>query len=184
MIFALPDTITLDDKADVEAARAALDALTPEQAEYVTFIALDKLFRAEDAIAAAEVTAMIDALPAAADVTVNDETDIINARAAYDALSDAQKVLIDSDTLQKLADDEAAINSFVLLGDADGDGEVTIIDATKMQRALANIPGASINKGAADIDGDGEVTIMDTTLLQRFLATTPVDYPINEYVKR
>ncbi|MEE3493290.1 dockerin type I domain-containing protein, partial [Ruminococcus sp.] len=185
LIFALPDTITLADKADVEAARAALDALTPEQAEYVTFIALDKLFRAEDAIAAAEVTAMIDALPAADDVTVNDETDIINARAAYDALSDAQKVLIDADTLQKLTDDEAAINSFVLLGDADGDGDISILDATFIQRYLADFDlTVPFNENAADVDGDDDISILDAAFIQRFLVDMDVDYPINQYVKR
>ena len=187
LIFDLPDAdkITLDDKADVEAARAALDALTPEQAEYVTFIALDKLFRAEDAIAAAEVTAMIDALPAADDVTVNDETDIINARAAYDALSDAQKVLIESDTLQKLTDDEAAINSFVLLGDADGDGDISILDATFIQRYLADFDlTVPFNENAADVDGDDDISILDAAFIQRFLVDMDVDYPINQYVKR
>ena len=128
---------------------------------------------------------MIDALPAADDVTVNDETDIINARAAYDALSDAQKVLIDADTLQKLTDDEAAINSFVLLGDADGDGDISILDATFIQRYLADFDlTVPFNENAADVDGDDDISILDAAFIQRFLVDMDVDYPINQYVKR
>ena len=55
-----------------------------------------------------DVIAMINALPDPEDVTVDTETALINARAAYDALTDAQKALIDTDTYKKLTDDEAA----------------------------------------------------------------------------
>lgn len=69
----------------------------------------------------------------------DDKDDIEAARAAYEALTDDQKALIDEDTYKNLTDAEDALNSLVLLGDVDGDGEVSIIDVTLIQRYLAGI---------------------------------------------
>ena len=189
----LPENITLADKADVEAARAAYDALTDDQKALVDADTLQKLTKAEQSIDAIEdaledlqevlgVVMQIAVLPDKDNVQYSDKEAIEAARTAYDALSDAQKAMISGDTYKKLTDAEDRINGMVLLGDADGDGEVTIVDATKIQRVLANMQGAVINETAADVDGDGEVTIVDATLIQRYLAIMPVKYPINEYI--
>ena len=67
MINALPTEITLADKAAVEAANEARLNLTPAQADYLTFSAIDTLFKALDKIndleAAQDVDNVIDALP-------------------------------------------------------------------------------------------------------------------------
>lgn len=81
----------------------------------------------------------INVLPAKYDVTYDDKDDIEAARAAYEALTDDQKALIDEDTYKNLDDAEDALNSLVLLDDIDGDGEVSIIDVTLIQRYLAGI---------------------------------------------
>ncbi len=101
LIDALPEALTLDDQEDVEAARAAYDALTAAQKELVAQVKLDALVAAEadiqdllDAAAAAAVEALIDALPAVEALTYEDEADVEAARAAYDTLTAAQKELV------------------------------------------------------------------------------------------
>lgn len=97
MIDRLPETITLDDAAAVRAAREAFDALRPEQQKRVTNV--DKLEAAEEAIRnmsqdekeALEVMALIDAI---GEVTLDSQAKIETARAAYDALTEAQKALV------------------------------------------------------------------------------------------
>ena len=126
---------------------------------------------------------MIDDLPALNDITIDDKADIEAARAAYDALTDDQKALIDEDTYKILTDAEEALDNIVLLGDVDGDGKVTIVDATYIQRYLVDIKMDSLNEAAADVDGDGVVTIVDATLIQRYLVEIPVKYPIDQYIK-
>jgi len=115
---ALPADITLEDKAAIEAARAAYEALTDEQKALVTPEDLAKLTAAEAALAAAEkaaadqvaadaVVALFDALPA--DITLEDKAAIEAARAAYDALTDEQKALVTPEDLAKLTAAEEAL---------------------------------------------------------------------------
>ena len=112
--------ITLDDKAAIEAARAAYEALTTEQKALVTPEDLAKLTAAEEALAAAEkaaadqeaadaVVVLFDALPAVADITLEDKAAIEAARAAYDALTADQKALVSAEDLAKLTAAEEAL---------------------------------------------------------------------------
>ena len=55
------------------------------------------------------VKSMIDGLPDADKVTIEDKTDIQKARDAYDALDDTEKDKIDADTRKKLTDAESAL---------------------------------------------------------------------------
>ncbi|MBQ3020539.1 MAG: DUF4838 domain-containing protein [Clostridia bacterium] len=92
LINALPATATLADKAKVEAARAAYDALTSEQQSLVDNVS--KLTAAETAIedieSANEVIALIDSI----DERDVDEALVSQARAAYDELSDTAKTYV------------------------------------------------------------------------------------------
>ncbi len=121
-INALPaaDEITLDNKEAVEAARAAFDALTESQQGLVSEETQEKLKAAEDAIAkleaaeadkaaAAKVEEAINALPAAADITLENKEAVVAARAAYDALSEAQQALVSKEAQDKLTACEARI---------------------------------------------------------------------------
>lgn len=112
--------IETSDKTDIEAARAAYNALTDDQKAKVTDAAKKKLEDAETALAAAEkevadqaaaddVTALIEKLPAAKDVKTADKAAIEAARKAYDALTDEQKAKVSADTLKKLTDAEATL---------------------------------------------------------------------------
>ncbi len=98
-IDALPDTVTLDNETEVVAARTAYDALSDE---VKTAVDTTKLVSAEEQIAdikaAAEVQALIDALPDTI-VDTSKKTQISAARTAYDALTDDQKALVDATKL-------------------------------------------------------------------------------------
>ena len=93
------------DKDAVEAAQAAYDALSDQAKSFVSLADKLKLAAvvaampavikaAEDQAAAAEVTELINALPSAVNVTVDDKEAIENAANAYDALTDDQKRLV------------------------------------------------------------------------------------------
>ena len=125
-ISALPASteVTTADKAAIEAARAAYNALTDYQKTKVSADTLKKLTDAETALAEAQaasdketadtaaaqaVTDSITALPAANEVTIADKAAIEAARAAYDALTADQKAKVSAATLKNLTDAEAAL---------------------------------------------------------------------------
>ncbi|MBO6280855.1 MAG: Ig-like domain-containing protein [Bacilli bacterium] len=119
-INALPDAkdVTLNDEAAIKKARAAYDSLDADEKALVSQETLKKLTDDEaayqnlvDTAAANKVIELIDALPNASDVTVNDKEAIEAARAAYESLTDAQKAKVPADKLQKLVDDENALKS-------------------------------------------------------------------------
>ncbi len=126
LIDALPavENLTLDDMGEVEAARNAYDALTPAQKMLVTN--LDKLAAAEtrmaelvaDQEAAGAVEALIEALPAVEDLTLDDMDDVEAARDAYDALTAAQQALVTN--LDKLAAAETRMAELVADQEAAG----------------------------------------------------------------
>ncbi len=132
---ALPADITLEDKAAIEAARAAYEALTDEQKALVTPEDLAKLTAAEASLAAAEkaaadqvaadaVVVLFDALPAVADITLEDKAAIEAARAAYDALTDEQKALVAPEDLAKLTAVEEALAALESQGVENVQGDV------------------------------------------------------------
>ena len=121
-INALPaaDEITLENKEAVEAARAAFDKLTETQQALVPKEAQEALAAAEAAIAkleadaadkaaAAKVEETINALPAAADLTLANKEAVEAARAAFDKLTEAQQALVSKEAQDKLAAAEARI---------------------------------------------------------------------------
>ena len=117
-ISALGEITSLDQKASVEQARAAYDALNDAQKAYVTEDSLAVLRDAETKIAELEAAAadqtvaqtvidMIDGLGQITDVA--QKTEIQAARNAYEKLTDAQKAYVSEDTLKVLTDAEAKI---------------------------------------------------------------------------
>ena len=129
MLFrSLPKAAGVADKDKVAAARAAYDALTADQKKLVNGDTLNKLTEAEGQVKAAEEAAAaeqkaaeekaaadqaaaqavidaINALPANAGVA--DKNAVAAARAAYDALTDAQTALIGGDVAGRLTTAES-----------------------------------------------------------------------------
>ncbi|HOH17981.1 MAG TPA: InlB B-repeat-containing protein, partial [Bacilli bacterium] len=101
LIDALPETIALSDEEQVNAARTAYDALTTDQKgkvlNYATLTAAEATItkmKADiaDQEAAAAVDTLIVTLPST--VELSDKVKVVEARTAYDALSEAQKNLV------------------------------------------------------------------------------------------
>ena len=117
-INALPatDAITSANKDAIEAARGAYNALNNAQKAKVPTDKVQKLTDAEAALKEAidtetanGVSALIDLLPEANNVTTADKTDIEAARKAYNDLTNDQKAKVSTDTLKKLTDAEDSL---------------------------------------------------------------------------
>ncbi|MBQ4390416.1 MAG: InlB B-repeat-containing protein [Paludibacteraceae bacterium] len=122
-INAIGSPITAADQTAIEDARAAYDALTDTQKGYVTNYS--ELTDAESALA---VVNLINAIDDPVVYTNECHQEILDARAAYDALSDEQKALVDATTLQVLTDAEAAYATLVD-DHAAADAVITLINA-------------------------------------------------------
>ena len=122
-IDALPAAadVKLSDADAIEKARKGYDALSDSEKQQIDAATLKKLTDAEAALKALkdaesakqieDTVKALDALPAAADVKLEDKESIEKARAAYDALTDEQKAKVPADTLKKLTDAEAALKA-------------------------------------------------------------------------
>ena len=89
------ENITLADRAAVDAAKAAYDALGEEEKALVTNVEkLNSLLAKLNDLESAPVIAMIEALPALENVMLTDKAAIETVRAAYDGLSETVKVKV------------------------------------------------------------------------------------------
>ena len=101
-INALPADPSVSDADAVKAANDAYNALTADQKkdERLTSEVLSKLNDAVDTVAAKTVESTIASLPEI--ITADNAKDVAAAKAAYDALTDAQKAKVNADSLSKL----------------------------------------------------------------------------------
>jgi putative cell wall-binding protein len=111
--------VTLADKEQIEAARAAYEAIEP--AKVKRFVNTGKLVEAEAKLAALDVIALIDALPAVGDLTLDDASAVAAARSFYESLTAEQKAFVANlGTLeaaeQRVADLQAAAAVSDLIG--------------------------------------------------------------------
>jgi len=172
LIAALPETITVDDQAAVEAAEAAYaeldEALKPEvdaaavEKLAAARVALDAALKAAaDAQAAAAVDALIEAFPET--VTPADAEQVNAANDAFNALTEEQKTLVKAENKAALA---AALEAIVApqykLGDIDGDGKISAADALEaLKSVVGKITLTDTQKLAGDVDKDGDVDATD-----------------------
>lgn len=137
------DPIELTDECEekITAARDAYEQLSPEEKRYVDNYqtlkdAEKELARlkkvAADQKAAKEVTEKIKALPDVKDLTLNDETQIDEARDAYSKLTDDQKTYVSDETKGKLV---SAEEQMAKLLDAEA--------ITKLIKEIEELPSAS-----------------------------------------
>lgn len=127
-----PDSLTLRDKETVYAAKAALDALTADQKQYLTSETISVIDQCYTWMLRTEkyhVQRLIDDLPDEDKVTLADKKQIDAAKAAYDALPD--KTGIDATKL------EQAVEALKKL-EQGGSGEDTGY-SEYLKKALANI---------------------------------------------
>ncbi|MBQ7871212.1 MAG: leucine-rich repeat protein [Oscillospiraceae bacterium] len=137
------ENLTLEDEETVKAVQAMYDALTDAQKALVPNLpTLEAAFAWIDGLYAAAVEALIEALPEPALVTTGDADQIAAARAAYEALTEAQKALVPN--LSKLTDCEAALAEAIsveaveqLIAALPTAGAVTLEDAEAIAAARA-----------------------------------------------
>ncbi|MBR4867703.1 MAG: dockerin type I repeat-containing protein, partial [Clostridia bacterium] len=160
---------TLDDKASVQAARKAYNALTSAQKEYVTN--LSKLTSAESKIAELEKA---EADKAAAKVVQNqiaalnvqsldDKASVQAARKAYNALTSAQKAYVTNLSALEAAEAEILrLEQLPLYGDVDGDGNITAADALEVLKAVVgNVTLTADQQTIADVDCNQRLSSVD-----------------------
>ncbi|CAH2215103.1 S-layer homology domain-containing protein [Tepidibacter aestuarii] len=167
--------VAVADKADIEAARAAYDALTTAQKALVDADATDnntRLATLEAELASLtvveDVKALIAALPASADVTVAHKAQIEAARAAFAPLTAAQKTAVGDIT--KLTDAETALADLEAASAdetdvADAKAALTTLVVTNADQAAPSIAvpttanGVSYSFAApANFNGNDDVT--------------------------
>lgn len=180
-------TVTLESKRLIEAAEAAYAALTDAQKALVTNYdvltaaraAYDALVQADaDDQAAAQV--VMDKIAAIGTVTLDSEAAILEARAAYGALTAAQKnrvtnlnVLTNAEAalaaLQKQAADEAAADAVDALIDAIGDvtleKEDQIIAARDAYNALTSDQKRLVTKLSALTEAEAQLSVLKNDFL-------------------
>ena len=171
-------TVSLESKGKIDAARAAYDALNDKQKELVTklavLLAAEAAYEdlaaaaAQEALDAAAAKGVDDQISAIGTVTLESESAIKAARAAYNALTDAQKALVTKlDTLEaaeaefaelkaaadkEAADKEAAAGVDTLIdaiGEVTLDSKALIESARKSYDALTEEQQALVTKLAA-----------------------------------
>lgn len=126
-IATIPEEITLTDEEAIAAARAAYDLLTEEQKELVTnYNILTDAEDALDRLKAAAVEDFIDAIPS--ETEQDFEQAILNARTAYDRLTEKQKVLVEN--YEKLTAAEERLNALK------ADAVIALMDAIPEEISL------------------------------------------------
>lgn len=184
LINALPDAITLENKAAVEEARAAYDALNDKAEAMVSSQTVSKLTSAESKIAqlekeandlkeASKVINQINALPGVNDIELEDEAEIVAARAAYDGLTDDQKAIVEKEgAVKTLANAEKKLAEVKLQHMQDEEAVKTVteaINALPGTDALQLSDEAAVN-GAANLYNamtDTQKDMMDQAVVQK-----------------
>ena len=177
-------TVTAADLAKVEALMNEYKGLTVLEQGYVqykNYAVLEEAWKTvnggeipedPDQEAADKVIAMIDAL------TAGDAEAIKAARAAYDALTDAQKGKVTN--LAKLEELEAGlVGPAVKYGDVNGDGKDDAADALEVLKSVVGkVKLTDAQLLAGDVNGDKAVNAQDALLiLQKVVGKLPA-YPV------
>lgn len=166
---------------EVQACRAAYDALTQEQKALVDPEVYKMLTDAEilmaqwgmsgDESAALGVTNQINAIGAV--TSLDQESTVTAARAAYDALTDEQKAYVDAETVATLEAAEAAIKELkkasVTIGDVNADGKINVVDILALKRLILSGGATDAQFLAGDMDNSGKLDVADITALQELI---------------
>lgn len=187
------DEVLFTDQTDIEAARAAYEALDNLQAQ-VSPDALAKLTAAENRLNALQeevnqVVDLIDALPAMDELTAEDADQVKTAKDAYNALNNDQKrLLTENGALSKLLiaenqiswlqkDVEAAKKVTDRIGSLPTVKELKLADKTAVQAARNAYEGLS-DEQKQYVSADTLQTLADCEAeLQRLEAVTPAPTP-------
>lgn len=176
LLEALPpaDQVTLEHAQQIEAAKAAYDALSTDQRQLIKKDLSERLTEVTAVLnnlnmeEAGKVLDLIHALPKAEDLTLSHREALEAARKAYDALNEAQKTIFaqDAEGLKTL---EALEAKMIVLKEMDykfidrivglGVGQKAVMTITKGNdpQAVA-VTWTSLNPKVATVDESGTVT--------------------------
>lgn len=166
---------------EVQACRAAYDALTPAQKALVDPEVYAKLTDAEllmaqwgkgaDEVAAENVTNLINAIGKV--TSLDQEDEIKAARAAYDALTDEQKNYVDAETVQTLEAAEAALYQLkkdsVIPGDLNADGKTNVSDIMVLKSLVMKGNPTEAQLLAGDMDGNNVLDTVDMAMIKQLI---------------
>ena len=171
LISELPSAgaITTADATDVAAAKETFDKLNDEQKKEITPAQKAKLEAAVQALSDAEVYEVrtaINKLPVASEVTAENEEAIKDARKAYDALTDEQKVFVGETAKSKLIADEAALDIAKLPAQSDvtAEDKDDIAAARKTYDALTLAQKEELGENAKKKLDNAEVGLVERQL--------------------
>ena len=170
--------VTLDSKADIEAARAAYNALSKADQAKVSAETLKLLTDAEakyaDLVDEAEANKVIAKINALGEITLDSKEAIEEARAAYNLLTASQKAKVSKEVLKTLedaektyvevkdnADAEAAIALINDIGDVTLDSKEKIAMARRAYNALNANAKAKVSKEVLAVLETAETTYVD-----------------------
>ncbi len=188
LINALPYPVAADDQEQIEAARAAYDAL--EDALKVQVTNYDTLTYTEGQLqiaiwkkAAAEVVAKIEALPEYSQEAITaDNFDAVKAAAqeaddAYQALPAGAQKYVDDDSYNTLVTfallldsenyEEWVQNISVKLGDMNNDDSLSVTDVVLLRKAILAGDPDSTTLSRGDMNKDGSLSVTDVVLLRK-----------------
>lgn len=169
MITALGEITSTEQKAAVEAARAAYNALSIAAKGMMDNDVMEILFAAEDAVTAKAVDEMIEAL---GEITsLEQKADIEAARAAYEALTAEQKALVALlDTLKKA---EEAVDNLLsdagVKGDVDNSGEINVSDMITLKNLIMSGVWTDQQLYRGDMNNDGNLTVADMLAIKNLI---------------
>lgn len=171
LIDNIPVTFTVDDEDLIVAAREAYDRLGDLAAE-IDEDHTNKLLAAEadlltmkDEKAAQDVIDAIEALPE--NITLDNEDDIANARAALENLTEDQRKLVPADTIDKL---EAAEAALAALKAEQGPSEADLAAAQNVTDLLNQLPDPEeVTLGDAEKIANARQAVNELTDEQRSL---------------
>ena len=171
LIDNIPEAFTVDDEDLIVAAREAYDRLgdlagkIDEDHTNKLLAAEETLQKLKDEKAAQDVIDAIEALPES--ITLDDEDDIANARAALENLTEDQRKLVPADTIDKL---EAAEAALVALKAEQGPSEEDLAAAQNVTDLLNHLPDPEdVTLGDAEKIANARQAVNELTDEQRSL---------------
>ena len=192
-----PEDVTEDDRADIEAARAAFTKLTDKQKQYMN---INKLIADENQLLKNKAAVVVDLIDAIGKVELTDECDakIKAARKAYEALTDDERRYVDNFNDMTAAEEEylalshaAAVketeDAIKALPDADKlsiDDYYDVYDAANLYYNLPDNAKANVNADLKKkLDASVETIYSITLEVGEQLFNDYGDYLDEEYVE-
>ena len=193
MIDALPTPtdVTVEDEEAIHDARGAYDALSDGVKALLVPDLVEKLEQCEAALvvakdkaAAKAVEELIEALPTPTDVTAEDESAVLEAEEALNALTETQKGLVKEELKDKLIAVRETLDALTpayTLGDVNEDGKIDAKDALDVLKAsVGKLTLTETQALAAEVDGKEGINANDALQILKYSVKKITKFPIEQ----